>query len=318
LDKINRSGETTMKRIGVAIPALNEESSISSIVTLCKKYASHVLVVDDGSTDRTAKLARFAGAEVISHHENLGKGKAISTAMKWAIRKNIDILVLIDADFQHDPAYIPDLVNPIIEGDADIIIGSRWRHQEGLREMPFHRIIGNWVLSTATSLSLSRFITDSQSGFRAFHRKTFKSFMFMVETGFGVESEMISIADEAGYKWIEFGITANYNDVNANTESPIRHGLRVLFSVMKLLRIHRPITFFGLASIILYLMAGVVVVYSRTHYQEVNLLPLGAMYLVSTLFIFGSFFMFIGILFQSVNRLYNRIFDIFLSSHKIK
>ena len=136
----------------------------------------------------------------------------------------------------------------------------------------------------------------------------------MVEDGFAVESEMITLADKAGFKWLECGITADYDGVDANTEGSFKHGLTVLFRIMRLLRIHKPFTFFGAASLLSYLLAFVVTIYSRWLYPEENLLPLGSMYIVTSLFIFGSFFLFMGVMLKSVNKLSDKIIEIFLKS----
>ncbi|MFO8051843.1 MAG: glycosyltransferase family 2 protein, partial [Thermoplasmatota archaeon] len=291
-----------MKR-AVAIAARNEQRTIASVVMLSREHADRVLVVDDGSTDRTALLARLAGAEVISHGMNKGKGGAIATALRWAKREDVDVIVFVDGDGQHDPGHIPELLGPIERGEVDITIGSRWHHDQGLKEMPVHRILGNWVLSQATSLSLSKLIRDSQSGFRAFHIRTLDSFLHSMETGFAVESEMITLADAKGYTWKEVGITAQYDSLDANTQGSWTHGFSVLGRVMRVLRVHRPVRFFGLLSIMMLLLSTGVTVFSRIMYPGWNLLPPGALFIVVALYILAGFFFFSGIMLSGVNKL---------------
>ena len=300
-----------MVKVGVAIPARNEKRAIGSMVVLCKEHVDSVLVIDDGSTDKTGLIAKLAGAEVITHKTNLGKGGAIITALKWAQNSKIDILVLVDGDGQHDPDAIPDLIRPIFHGEADITIGSRWHHEKGLKEMPFHRIFGNWVLSTATSLSLKKLIKDSQSGYRAFHKRTIPTLMKAMETGFAVESEMLTLADNAGFKWVEIGIFASYgNGLDTSTEGALYHGLSVLGKVLKVLRVHKPVRFFGFLSMVSFLSVVGIAFWGRIMYPEEKLLPLGVLYAIASFMIIGGFFMFSGIMLAGMNRISERILQI--------
>jgi len=299
-------------KILTAIPAWNERKAIASVVMLAKEHSDAVLVMDDGSTDQTALLAKLAGAEVIQHEENLGKGGALASAMKWANQNDFDIIVFIDGDGQHDPAAIPDLIKPIKNGEVDITIGSRWHHDEGRSQMPFHRVLGNWVLSTTTSLSLSKAIKDSQSGYRAFHMKTLPSFLQSMESGFAVESEMITLADKAGFKWKEIGIKANYGDLDTSTQGPWSHGIKVLGKALRVLRLHKPGRFFGTLSLASFFIAIGIAVWGRFYFPNEPLLPLGALYIVASFTIVGGFFMFSAIMLSGLNRLSDRIFRIVL------
>jgi glycosyltransferase involved in cell wall biosynthesis len=300
-------------RIAVAIPAKNEQRAIGSIVTMCLEHSDKVLVVNDGSTDKTALVALLAGAEVVSHRVNKGKGAAIATSLKWAMKENVDILVFIDGDGQHDPDAIPSLVEPIIKGETDITIGSRWHHEEGLSEMPVHRMLGNWILSTATSLSLSKTIKDSQSGFRAFHKRTFPVFMQSMEVGFAVESEMIALADKAGFGWKEVGIKASYLNLDANSESSWYHGLSVLGRALKVMRLQKPGRFFGALSIFSFLLVISLAIYGRLSQPDEKLLPLYLLYFIAFFIICGGFFMFSAIIVSGMNRISERMFKLIAS-----
>jgi len=299
-------------KVLAAIPAYNERKAIGSVVTLSREYVDSVLVVDDGSTDKTPLIALLAGAEVVSHKVNRGKGEAILTAMKWASRNGFDIIVFIDADGQHNPAAIPSLVNPIKDNEVDITIGSRWHHEEGLSEMPIHRMLGNWVLSTTTSLSLSKVIRDSQSGFRAFHMKTLNSFLQSMETGFAVESEMIALADKDGFRWKEVGVTASYGDLDLSSQGPWTHGISVLGRALRVLRLNKPGRFFGSASFLFFFFALGVAIWGRITFPGEPLLPIGALYIVASLTIIGGFLMFSAIMLSGLNRISDRIFRIML------
>jgi glycosyltransferase involved in cell wall biosynthesis len=300
-----------MTNILAAIPALNESKTIASVVLLAKQYVDSVIVIDDGSQDGTAKLAKAAGAHVIVHNKNLGKGSAILSAFKWAYKNKFDIIVVIDGDGQHDPGVIPGLIKPILEGECDLTIGSRWKHDEGLEEMPFHRVIGNWVLSTATSLSLNKMILDSQSGFRAYHVRTIPAMMQAMETGFSTESELITLADKAGYKWKEVGIRASYSGLDTSSQPSWFHGLSVLAKAMRVLRIHKPVRFFGFLSIMSFITALVLVMFERT-YGDRGIITIFSMYTIPLLMIGGAFFMFSGIMLLGMNKVSERVLDIML------
>jgi len=144
------------------IPAYNEEKTIKNIVNCALKY-SDVLLVDDGSTDGTSKLAKDAGAKVIKHYRNRGKGAAIKTGLKEALYNDYQVIVLLDGDGQHDPRCIPQLVSYI--GNAGIVIGSRFK--DGAPEgMPLLRKLSNTLTTHFIRYMTGYQITDSQCGFR--------------------------------------------------------------------------------------------------------------------------------------------------------
>ncbi|MBS7629579.1 glycosyltransferase family 2 protein, partial [Candidatus Bathyarchaeota archaeon] len=122
-------------RMACVIPAFNEESTIGSVVKSAKKYCDCIIVVDDGSNDRTRVMAEHYGVNVISHVIRLGAGAAISTGIRAALRYDIDVIVTLDADGQHDPDDIPSVISPLLDG-ADIVIGSRTKERSA---MPLHK-----------------------------------------------------------------------------------------------------------------------------------------------------------------------------------
>ena len=215
-----------MAKIVAVIPAYNEEDALADVIAKTFNHVDDVIVIDDGSIDRTAEIAREAGARVISHSINLGKGEALKSGFK-AIEDD-SIIVTIDGDGQHNPDEIPKLVKPIIEDDADLVNGSRYMN--GPEEnTPAYRRVGQKVLDIATNISAGIKVTDSQSGFRAFSNKSRDVFRFK-DTGFGIESEMLVDAAEAGLKIVEVPITVRY-DVDGSTKDPISHGFGVLFNI---------------------------------------------------------------------------------------
>ncbi len=158
--------------IVVGIPAFNEEHSIARIVIEAQKYADDVIVCDDGSSDFTSKIAQHLGAVVIRHKQNMGYGAAIKSLFERALTLGADVLITIDGDGQHDALEIPQVIKPITDGSADVVIGSRFIDQEGTKEMPFYRRLGAQVITKLVNGSSQTGVKDSQSGFRAYNRRS--------------------------------------------------------------------------------------------------------------------------------------------------
>lgn len=241
LSEKKEAGRSGVPKVLVAIPAYNEEVAIGSIVIRSLKFAERVLVVDDGSQDRTAEVARLAGAEVLVHGANQGKGASIKDAFEYARNSDVDILVLIDGDGQHDPDEIPFLIKPILEKKADLVNGSRFLKKNS-HSVPKYRRLGQEILTLATNVGVRQKITDTQNGFRAFSRKTFDCFSFKVN-GMAVESEMLMDASDAGIRIKEVPINVRY-DVEGSTHGPFKHGMEVLNSVIGLISQRRPLLIF--------------------------------------------------------------------------
>lgn len=218
-----------MVKIIALIPAYDEEVAIGSVILRTLQYVDDVLIVDDGSSDATSKIAKLAGAKVITHPTNLGKGEGLKSGFKY-IGDNYDIIITIDGDGQHNPDEIPKLLKPIIDGKTDLVNGSRYMN--GPEEnTPAYRRVGQQVLDKATNISAGISITDSQSGFRAFTSKITPCFRFK-DTGFGIESEMLVDAAENGFRISEVPITVRY-DVDGSTKNPVTHGVGVLLTILK-------------------------------------------------------------------------------------
>jgi glycosyltransferase involved in cell wall biosynthesis len=233
------------------IAAYNEARYVGSIVLQARQYVDEVIVVDDGSTDNTSTIAALAGAIVIRHTENRGKGAAIQSILAEAKRRNPDVLVLLDADAQHDPKEIPILIKPISEG-FDLVIGSREAQDD---KTPRFRRIGKKVISSSTRFASKTNVFDSESGFRALSPKAIRE-LDLKANGFAVESEMITFAADKGLRITEVPISNIYTK-DGSTLNPIRHGIDVLSRIIVMISQRRPLFFFGLAGGIL-LVAGLI------------------------------------------------------------
>lgn len=257
-----------MSKTAVLLPAYNEEVSIASMIILSEAYSDEVIVIDDGSTDRTAQIAEQTNATVLKHETNKGKGAALKTGFEYVKNKNFDILVTIDADGQHNPAEIPDVIKPIEDKNADIVNGSRYING-GNKNTPTYRRVGQTVLDSATALASGVKLTDSQSGFRAFSRQSLDHFNFDPD-GFGIESDMIIEAVKNNLKIEEVEITVRY-DVLTTTDNPITQGISVLMRIFEIMRFNRPLYFYGITGIIVIFFALLIflTIQMTTHAQNI-------------------------------------------------
>ncbi|MEM5835010.1 MAG: glycosyltransferase family 2 protein [Candidatus Aenigmatarchaeota archaeon] len=156
------------KRVIAIIPAYNESKTIEKIVRETRKYVDEVVVVDDGSSDSTGELAKKAGAKVIKHDKNMGLGKSLRDGFSYAISKNFDIIITLDADGQHSPSDIPKFIEAINEG-YDFVLGER-----NLACYPLIKKIGNVFLNFMTNLISGTTLRDTESGFRAYTTNALK------------------------------------------------------------------------------------------------------------------------------------------------
>lgn len=216
----------------VGIPAYNEEIAIGSIILRSLKYADTVVVINDHSNDNTSEIAELASAVVISHDSNEGKGVCIKDIFHYAKKANVDVLVLIDGDGQHNPDEIPLLLEPIARGEADMVIGSRFL-EKGKHNVPKYRWVGLKVLTLMTNLVSGLTSSDSQCGFRAFSKASFDCFSFR-ENGMGIESEMLFDAARANLRIKEAQVDIRYN-VDGSSLNPFIHGFKVLGTILKLM-----------------------------------------------------------------------------------
>ena len=278
------------------IAAYNEARYVGSILLQARQYVDEIIVVDDGSTDNTARVAELGGATVIRHAANRGKGTAIQSILAEAKKRNPDVLVLLDADSQHDPNEIPALIKPISEG-FDLVIGSREAQKD---KTPRYRRIGQKVLLRSTRLASKTNISDSESGFRALSPKAINE-LELKETGFAIESEMITSAADKKLRISEVPISNIYT-MDGSTLNPIRHGIEVLSRVIAMISQRRPLFFFGLAGGLL-LLAGLI-----TGIRVLNIaatkgdLAIGSTILTTLFIIAGISSIFTGIILNALSR----------------
>jgi len=282
----------------VVIPAYNEERFIGSVVLKVRKYPVTVIVVDDGSADDTADVALAAGATVIRHACNRGKGEALNSGFAAARKLTPAAIVMIDGDGQHLPEQMEHLVRPILEGEADIVIGSRYLHRP--QGVPSQRVIGHWFFNQMTRASSGVNASDSQSGYRAFSPRAYNADLFHT-SNFTVESEMQFLAREHGLRVVDVPITIRYLD--KAKRSPYQQGMSVLNGILRLTGMYRPLLFFagtGFVIMVLGLGMGIYVVEIYAHTKE---LAVGYAMISVLLTIVGMLGVTTGVILHSVRGL---------------
>lgn len=199
------------------LPAYNEAKTISHIISEARMYIEPIIVIDDGSSDNTAQIAREQDVVVLRHDINRGKGMALRTGFKYALEHNYDIIITMDSDGQHEPAEIPRFLALLGQNNADILIGARVLKRE---KMPLHRRLNNKLISTVGSLFCGRNIVDFQCGFRLIKSEVLRS-ITLETVRYETESELLIKAARLGFRIETLPIKTIYNGEISNVK-PLR------------------------------------------------------------------------------------------------
>jgi len=211
------------KKIFAIIPAHNEMRHVGRIAENAKKYVDKVIVVDDGSSDRTHEVAKKAKADVLRHMVNLGKGAALKTGCDYAVKNHADIIIVIDADGQHDPEEIPEFLKRIRK--TDIVLSYRKIN----KNMPAVLRFGNWFINKTISLLYGLKINDSQCGYRAFTSEAYKKLRWKA-SDYSMESEMIAKIGKYKLSYTEVPIDTIYPDRYKGTT--IFDGIKIVINLL--------------------------------------------------------------------------------------
>ena len=253
-------------KITVGIPAYNEEKNIAKIIVKLKKTVDQIIVCDDGSTDSTSEIAESLGATVVKHAKNSGYGMAIRSIFLKSREINADILVTLDADGQHKIEDINKIIKPVVDGEADISIGSRFLKEDN--NTPGYRKLGVKIITKVTNSSLSEKITDAQSGFRAYNNKVLQS-LTPADSGMGISTEILIKSSNLGLKIVEVPTEIQYEG-DTSTQNPVTHGTEVLMSTLKYISIERPLRFYGIPSTIFFAIGLTFTFLSIQYYAEIG------------------------------------------------
>jgi glycosyltransferase involved in cell wall biosynthesis len=285
-------------RVVVAIPAFDEDRFIGSLVIKLRARDHVVLVVDDGSSDATAAVAEAAGAIVVSHPSNRGKTAAVQTAFEHARRLGADALVLLDGDSQHDPADVDAVVEPILNGEAEMVVGSRFA---GVRSrIPRWRRAGQHALTMATNLGSGLSLSDSESGFRAFSRRVLDDMRFRGRA-FAIEPETQFVAKQRGWRVREVPIRVHYE--LPLKRNPVWHGVGQIDAIFRLIAQHRPLLFFSVPGLVLVIAGILLGINVARIYDATQQLAVGYALITVLLCIVGVLTAFTGIVLHAMRGL---------------
>jgi len=261
-------------KLSIVIPAFNEEKTIERVIneipqefpTIDKK---EIIVIDDGSTDKTAEIAQKCGAIVFSFKKNQGLAKAISLGFSKCIENNSDIMIILDADNQYDSKEIPLILKPIIEKKADIVLGDR--QVKKLDHMPTQKKIGNQIASKVLSTLMGMKISDGQTGFRAFNRESMKRIHLF--SNYTYTQETIMQAKFKNLKIVEVPITFRKRHDESRLISNIgTYAFRSASLLGSTIVYYRPVKFFGILSAILFVIGGIFSAFMIDYYFSTGMI----------------------------------------------
>jgi len=207
--------------VAALIPSYYEEAHIQDVARRTLAQLDHVLVLDDGSTDRTAEEARKAGAEVMRHEMNQGKGAAIKTGLRELMARGFPYVLILDGDGQHLPEEIPGFIEEANRSGAPVVVGSR---MSDLRKMPWVRRMTNRYMSAKISRLCGQPVPDSQCGFRMLHREVIPH-LFCESNNYEYETEMLLIASREGFRIVSVPVSTVYGEEKSKIH-PVRDTVR--------------------------------------------------------------------------------------------
>jgi glycosyltransferase involved in cell wall biosynthesis len=213
-----------MSKSAIILPAYNEEENIEVVIKEAKKFLpnSLIVVVDDGSKDRTFELAKKSGVIVLRHEKNKGKGEAIKTGFNYLKDKNIDYIIVADTDRQYDIKDAPKFIKTLEEGKADFVMGKRdWS------KVPFRHRFGNLIWRKCFNLLFKKKLEDTNCGFVAFSRKAMEKMKDYIHGGYILESEMLIAMVKNNLKIAQVPVKVSYRK-----KSGISRGMRMVLGVL--------------------------------------------------------------------------------------
>ena len=284
--------------IVVCVPARNEEKNIANVLVRVKMYADKVIVCDDGSTDLTGKISEAMGAEVLRNESPNGYGAALGVLFRRAAELHADVTVTLDADGQHEPAEIPSLADPILKGEADLVIASRFLNGGETRSMQAYRRAGISTITGLTRAASGLQLTDAQSGFRAYSRAAVQK-IAPVELGMGASVEILMRAAEEGLRIREVS-TATRRERQAR--NPVYQGADVIASILKFISIRHPLLSYGTLGIMIIIIGFVYGSYTIQLYAAQSKAVTNVALLSQAIVTSGLLLVFMAIILFTVNN----------------
>lgn len=296
-------------KIIVIIPAFNEENTIGAVIKAIPKKigksAVKVLVIDDGSRDRTVEISGKAGAEkIVSHHANKGLGIAFRTGMEEALKMGASVIVNIDADGQFNPKDIPKIALPVLRGKADVVICSRFLDKTLEPKMPWMKKFGNFIFTSIISFFTNRKFTDTQCGFRAYSREA--ALRTMLFGKFTYTQEVLLDLSQKGFRIIE--VACRVKGQREGKSRIVSHwwsyGAKALIIIVRALRDYKPLKFFGAIGLAFFALGGISALFLLYRLLEFHKISpyLWVVYLDVVLIILGFLLMILALLADMMDR----------------
>ncbi len=246
-------------KVITVIPAYNEELNIGDVITKAFKHSDQVIVINDGSTDETEKKAKEARALVKSHIVNRGLGITIRDGVTEALKLGADIIVIIDADGQYDADQIPDLLKPILDGKADLVLGSRFMGT--ISYMPRLKRFGNKIITLIVRNLMNIDITDAQTGFRAIKREVFEHISLAADYTYTQEMIIRAVAEGFHIEDVPVNFYKRKSGKSRLIRDPAEYGLNTAMTMLRAYRDYRPMTLFGTIGVLMMLIGTLIGLY---------------------------------------------------------
>jgi glycosyltransferase involved in cell wall biosynthesis len=264
-------GSIAMKLV-VAMPALNEEATIEQVIAAVPRSipgidSIWILVIDDGSTDRTVGLAKQAGAVVVSHGDNRGVGASFQTAVRKALELGVDVMVNIDADGQFDPADIPKLVRPIVADEYDFVTASRFKDKSLVPEMDRIKLFGNKLMSVLVNRLTGKRFHDVSCGFRAYNRDVLLRMNLFGEFTYTQETLLNLSFNRARMLEVPIRVRGRRKHGKSRVASNLwRYGWQANTILFRTFGDYRPLNVFGAIAGVFSIAGAALGVFLLTHY----------------------------------------------------
>lgn len=242
-------------KIVALIPAYNEEKTIERMVTGVKAHVDTVVVIDDGSQDKTGHYAERAGAVVVSHHENRGVGAAVKTGIEKGLQLGADILVSIDADGQFSPDDIPRLITPLLSDEADFVTGSRFSN--GSPTMPRVKRMGNTLFTWLVNVLTHSSFTDTQCGFRAISREAAIRITLFGDFTYTQETFLDLVSKKMRMKEVPVKVVYDETRKSRVVKNPLSYGVSALLIIVRTIVDLYPFKVFGLLGSVIFVSGAV-------------------------------------------------------------
>jgi glycosyltransferase involved in cell wall biosynthesis len=246
-------------RVITIIPAYNEELNVAEVITKSSKHSDQVIVINDGSTDETEKKSKEAKAIVKNHIVNSGLGITIRDGVAEALKLEADIVVIVDADGQYDADQIPELLQPILDGKADLVLGSRFMGT--IAHMPRLKRLGNKIITLIVRNLMNIDVSDAQTGFRAIKREVFEHIVISADYTYTQEMIIRAVSEGFHVKDVPVNFYERKHGKSRLIRDPSEYGLNTAMTMLRAYRDYRPMTLFGTIGVLMMLVGTLIGLY---------------------------------------------------------